>query len=105
MRVLVMATVTTIFLTLLIASCGADRAHKARTGSKVPKVSLGHIYSQGRPIGGTVSVDRQETYDTMIRLGRGDWVNLSCYYDSFRHVEEGDVAYATVSLSSCIDLK
>ena len=55
MRVLVMATVTTIFLTLLIASCGADRAHKAQAGSKVPEVSLGHIYSQGRPIGGTVS--------------------------------------------------
>ncbi len=65
--------------------------------------------NQDRPINGSISVDHQETYDTMIRLGSGDWVNLSCYYSSVNYVEEyvqgGDVAYAIVHLRDCIDLK
>ena len=65
--------------------------------------------SQDRPVNGSISVDHQETYDTLIRLDQGDWVNLSCIYHSFRllggYVDDGDTAYAVVSLSDCIDLK
>lgn len=88
---------------------------RVKVKGSAPTHALGKIFkihgwdSQNRPINGVIVVDHEETYETLIRLGRGDWVNLSCYYDSFRHVEgyveEGDVAYATVSLSSCIDLK
>ena len=65
--------------------------------------------SEGRPINSLITVDHQETYETMIRLGRGDWVNLSCLYYSVNYVEEysqgGDVPYAVVHLTNCIDLE
>ena len=65
--------------------------------------------SQDRWSNASISVDDSETYLTLLRLGRGDWVNLSCNYDSFRYVEDyeekDDKAYAVIHLSDCIDLK
>lgn len=88
---------------------------RVKVKGSVPTHVLGKIFkiqgwdSQGRPVGGTVSVDHEETYDTLVRLGKGDWVNLSCNYHSLRYVEDyvegGDVYYIMVSLSNCIDLK
>ena len=65
--------------------------------------------SQDRGINAIVSVDHQETYETLLRLGGSDWINLSCYYSSYEKVKEytegGDKAYAIVHLNDCIDLK
>lgn len=88
---------------------------RVKVRGSAPTQVLGKLFkiqgwdSQDRPIGGTLTVDHQETYDTLIRLDSSDWVNLSCYYHSLRYVEDyvegGDVFYITVSLSDCIDLK
>ena len=65
--------------------------------------------SQDRGINAIVNVDHQETYETLLRLGGSDWINLSCYYSSYTKVEDytddGDKAYAIVHLNECIDLK
>lgn len=88
---------------------------RVKVRASVEGHQLGKIFrlydwdSEGRPINGSITVDHQETYETMIRLGKGDWVNLSCFYSSTSFVEdyspEGNKAYAVVLLANCIDLK
>ena len=87
-----------------------NRLRRVKVRGSAPTHMLGKLFkihgwdTQGRPINGSITVDHEETYETLLRLGEGDWVNLSCYYHSLRYLEdyvaEGDIAYVVVSLSS-----
>lgn len=65
--------------------------------------------SQGRWSNAWITVDHDDTYQTLLRLGQGDWINLSCNYNSFEYAENyaGSASgpYAIISLNDCIDLK